>query len=148
MNVDPTLIERECRVFTRFLVRASATPYVVDRYLEAHRLSDTFAPASGVDRALVTVARWSPAVTQMADAYARLCARRGVLRKKLVLLLAILETSSPFYRSIDNEPSRSFAMVVLHLAAVGSLGVLATVVGMLAFLPLRFTEQVWKRRDE
>ncbi len=148
MKVDPTLIEQECHVFTRFLVRAPATPYVRDKYLEAHRLSGTFVPAAGVDSALVTVARWSPAVTRVADAYARLCAPRGVLRRKLVLLLAILETSPPFFRAIDYEPSRSWAMASLHLAVTATIGIGAAAVGMIAFLPLRLTEGVWKRRGE
>jgi hypothetical protein len=137
MSTDRATLERECQVFTRHIARMSPTPYVIGKYVEAHRVSPAFVAAERLEQWLVAAARFGPAVTRLADAYARLFAPRGVLRKKLVLLLAILETSAPFHRAIDHEPPRQLLAAMLHLAVTGLAGALAALVGVMVFVPLR-----------
>ena len=137
MSQELARLERECRVFTRFIARRTATPYVVSKYVDAHRISPAFAAMDRFDRWLVAFARWSPAVARLADAYGRLFIPGGLLRRKLVLLLAVLESSPPFYRDIDREPSRPLLVALLWLAVSGVGGGLAAVVGTAVFAPLR-----------
>jgi hypothetical protein len=145
---DPDQLERECAVFTRFLTRAPASPYVVRKYLDAHATLHTLHVSDEGERAVVRVAASSPAITRLADAYARICAPRSLLRKKLSVVLAILETTAPSHRAIDTAPERGGAASVLELALVGGLGVAAALTGVLLFVPLRAMARVLGPRHE
>jgi hypothetical protein len=134
---DQEPLARECDVFARFLVRAPASPYVVQTYVRAHDALSALRSSSAAERALVAVATRSPALTRLADAYARARAPRSLLRRKLSLLLSILETTPPSSRVIDGAPSRGPAAGVLELALIGIGGVLAIVAGVLIVVPLK-----------
>jgi hypothetical protein len=134
---DPDHLERECAVFTRFLTSVPATPYVIRKYVSAHTVLHTLHAGDEGERAVVRVAASAPAIARLADAYARICAPRSLLRKKLSVLLAILETASPSHRAIDAPPARGAVAAALELALVGALGVAAAVTGVLLFVPVR-----------
>jgi hypothetical protein len=138
MTVNHADLEQECRVFTRFISRVEPSPYVTRKYVDAHRLGPDLAPADLFDGWLVAVARSSPPLTRLADAYARHFAPRTTLRRKLVLLLAILESSPPFNRVIDRVPARPFVIAVLALAVTGLGGLAAALAGAALFAPIRF----------
>jgi hypothetical protein len=59
------------------------------------------------------------------------------LRKKLVYLLAILETSSPYFRFFDQAPGRNKVMVFLTLGLRGSGFALALLLSFFMYLPFR-----------
>jgi hypothetical protein len=60
-----------------------------------------------------------------------------LLRRKLVLLLAILETSAPFAGHIDDPGSGSRITLPLRLAGRGLVAALALLAGTLLLLPAR-----------
>ena len=126
-------LEQECRTFTRLLTHSSATPYVIGKYADAHRVHVSLAQPDGFDRVLVRSAASGPLLARLADAYARRVMPRGVLRRKLVLLLAILETSPGFHRTIDAGPERSVAGAVMALASATIAGALAAMAGFVIF---------------
>ncbi len=101
MTADSEHLERECRTFTRLLSGMPASPYVIIKYIDAHGVHPALDDAAGFERTLIHAASAGPFAARLADAYARRAMPRGVLRKKLVLLLAILETSRGFHREID-----------------------------------------------
>lgn len=117
-GVDQRL-ERECRVFTRYLAGREPTPYVIEKYRAAHAVDASYRTDSAFDGRLVAVARLHPLLAWLVDAAARFLAPRGTLRKKLVLLLAILETSPPFFSSLERleegRRGREFAALTLRL---------------------------------
>lgn len=83
----------ECRVFCRYLAGVTPDEYIQSWYRRGHaaipyRLTGAL---DRFDRVLVRFARLGAAAARMADAYARRFRSCGVLRQKLVLLLAILE---------------------------------------------------------
>jgi hypothetical protein len=63
---------------------------------------------------------------------------RGVLRKKLVLLLAILETSPQVHTIVDRAPAQTASGAIVALAVAGVAGLAATGGGLLWFGLLRF----------
>jgi hypothetical protein len=128
--------ERECRSFTRFLLRTDPSDYVIGKYLEAHRVCPDYAGGDEFGRWLVRTASRGPRMAALADGFAALCDRRGLLRKKLVLLLAILETSTPAYRMLEPVDRAAFA-TVLALAWRGLGSVIVTALGIAVFLPVR-----------
>jgi hypothetical protein len=135
-------LEQECRTFTRYLVRRDPTPYVIGKYAAAHTASPAMARAEGkassrFDVRLTAIARRHPVLAVMADAYARIFAPRGLLRKKLVLLLAIIETSPVLFREVDLVRTPPLPLQAAALGARFALFALALIAGTIIFLPLR-----------
>ncbi|SRR5712692_4694078 len=133
---DPERLTAECEVFTWFLVGAEPSGYVVERYRAAHAMSRTYIPPDRFEMWLVRLARSGPFWTKLTDSYARVFAPRSALRKKLVLVLAILETCPPYYRAWEpgGTARRSALLLVLGARGLGFLGALA--VGTLVCSPL------------
>jgi hypothetical protein len=119
-DVDPIeVLAAECRVFTRYLLDADTPSEVMAAYQRAHEVS-AVAPRRAsrpLDRALLRVALLGPGFTRAADGYAAAFAKASVLRRKLVLLVAILE-------------SRQHTAAVLDTAAPGSRAAWVFAVGL------------------
>jgi len=127
---------RECEVFTRYLAGRPPTPYVVRRYADAHAVLANMEPRDGHGRWLLRVARTGPLSCRIADAWARLAAPRSALRNKLVVLLAILEVSPPFAAALD-QPRGGRALEWARISVSGMVSLLALLVGLVLFLPVR-----------
>lgn len=133
--MTPGTLERECAVFTRALLGVAPSAYVVDRYVTAHRHREELTASTARDLALLRVARRGAWWCRLADAFAARFRRTGVLRAKLVVLVAILETAPPFYRTID-PPGRSVPVTILELAGRGIAAIAATVVAVIVVGPV------------
>jgi hypothetical protein len=136
-SVSAETLAEECRVFTRYLAASGPTTYVVEQYIKAHHTSQKFSPADLFDQRLVGFARRRPLSTRLADSFARVFAPSSLLRRKLVLLLAILETASPTCHVIDRPPSRSRMVLASQLAAKMALWLIALVVASAILFPSR-----------
>lgn len=129
-------LERECRVFTRYLAGVAPPPEATRKYVEAHRVTRAFTHGPSFERFLVAVARLTPPLTMLADGHARLVAPRSLLRKKLVLVLAILE-SSRNYRALEPGRPRPAGQLIGVLLLHVVLAMAAAAVGIIVFLPLQ-----------
>ena len=147
MSTTSRSVERECRVFTRYLIGRSPEPYVVTKYVDAHRIVATYSSEDRFGRALTSVARIHPMVARSADAYAGLFAPRSLLRKKLVLLLAILETCAPSYQLLELAAPVSRPLLLLQVAGRGACSLLALLAGALVLFPLQLVLGLAGRRD-
>jgi hypothetical protein len=127
---------RECEVFTRHIAGRRPTPYVIGRYAAAHAALAGMEPQDGHGRWLLRVARSGSAACRVADVWARLAAPRSALRKKLVVLLAILEVSPPYAAELD-QPSGGRSLEWARIVASSLTSVIALVVGLVLFLPVR-----------
>jgi hypothetical protein len=115
----------ECDVFTRYLIGEAAPADVRIAYQRGHgaaALTDAAHP-SPRDRATMAVATRGPGWARAADSFAAVAGRGGLLRRKLVLLVAILESRGDSSRQIDAAVSQSLALWVLRVgvAAIGSV---------------------------
>jgi hypothetical protein len=129
------MLERECRIFTRYIAGRDPTAYVIKKYSDAHAACETFA-GDRFDDCLIGVARLHPACTLIADAYARLLAPHSAFRKKLILLLAILEVSPPFFRELDRPAKESIAPQAMKIGLRIVALIPAVIFGVLLFLPI------------
>lgn len=129
-------LARECRVLTRHLTGAEPGDYVTARYLDAHRVRPGFLPRTRLDRFLCAFARVSPLTARVADSWAAIFAPTSTLRRKLVLLLAMLESCAPHYRRLEDvKGGRTLA--IAGLALRGVLAVLTLLLSLLVFVPAR-----------
>jgi len=135
---DPRLA-RETDVFARYLIGAPAGACAAERYAAGHAGLPPTCPAAG--RVLVGVAAVHPLLTRIADAYARLLAPRSLLRHKLVLLLAILESSAGSHAAFAPRPGSPLG-VVFRLAATGAVFAVCLVAGIILLGPLHLISRV------
>jgi hypothetical protein len=130
-------LERECEIFTRFLVGTAPNPYVSSQYARAHDVNPSFGESSRFDERLLRLVVRFPSLTASADAFARIFAPRCVFRRKLVLMFAILESTDPFYRTLEDVTPTSPAAALLGMTIRGCVWLVALAVGTLVFLPLK-----------
>jgi hypothetical protein len=131
-------LAHECHVFCRYLVRSSAPPDVLDAYRRAHAMGSV-APderLSALDRSLLRVASMGPLWVRLADAYAALFARASLLRRKIVLMVAILETRGSSAAVLDTATPGSRAGLVADLTLRASFAVVQLVIAAVVISPL------------
>jgi hypothetical protein len=132
-------LAQECDVLCRYLVRQPAAPDVVASYLRAHTIgsvaSDGTTPA--VDQALLSLARMGPRRARLADSYAAVFARSGVVRRKVILLVAILESRGATAAALDTAVPGSRLMWIAELAGHALLAAARLGVAVLLVLPMR-----------
>jgi hypothetical protein len=138
---DSGAIRAEADVFCRYLVGASASSYVVEKYASGQKVLPGDGPRSSRDpfgERLVRFALRGRMHTQLADTYARFFAPYGLLRQKLVLMLAILENSPGIGRNLNSSLSatRFRICVALLQEALGTAMSLAVAVLVLGPLQL------------
>jgi hypothetical protein len=134
---SPQLLERECTVFSEYLLGRAPHDYALRKYLEAHEVTTAFSPKDPFGVLLLRVARRHRLLTKVADSYARVFAPGTLLRKKLVLLLAILETSAPSCHVIDSVDGGSMVSLLSRLFVRGLGSTASLAIGTLVFVPAR-----------
>jgi hypothetical protein len=112
---------------------------VVEQYLRAHRLHSSFQESQigPFDRILLGLSLRSQAALAMADTYACMLASRSMLRKKLVLLLAILESSPGMFDQLETPSASSAFGARLTLGALGVRFGAVLAFSVLVLLPVR-----------
>jgi hypothetical protein len=110
-------LERECDTFCTAMIGHPPPESVRAAYVRAHEAGSIQRGLSEkptrFDDWLVRFARGGPARTSLADSYSVLFARTTPLRRKLVLLLAILESTAPTSRIVDTpDPGSSHGFLV------------------------------------
>lgn len=115
--MSPGSFERECRAYARYLIGREPSPYVVAKYGEFHdQCAAKVAPADRFDRFLSDLSSRGPFWTRLADVYAGRFARQAAVRKKLVLMLALLESSPGSFEYLDGVDGGGALRVWLRLA--------------------------------
>src|SRR5262249_24346037 len=88
------VIEKECKTFATYIVGKPPSAYITAQYAAAalaHGLASD-ADLSCFDRVALALGRSGSVFTRSADAFCSIFARRSVLRRKLIVLAAILES--------------------------------------------------------
>lgn len=139
-TVDSNVLDRECAVYCRYLVGQEPNEYVKQKYRAAHQSgllrSERAHPA---DAFLVKIASIAPWGTKIIDSYTRLFRPLSMVRKKLVLVLAILESCAPSDAYLNSEDSDSIPLLCLRLVQRCTSFVLVVLVGILVILPADLT---------
>lgn len=140
-------LDDECSGYCRYLTGRRATDYVASKYAAAHvhrRRELTAAPRT-FDRLLWRLSTQGVWATRLADGYARFMAPSGVLRKKLVLLLAILECSPPFYEFVDSADAHGNVAACVRLAVSMALGGAISLAALVAIGPFHLLHAIFHR---
>jgi len=145
---DDNRLVRECQVFTDYLSGLQSSPYVLQKYLDAHEKVIRYDPANAFDRVLLRFATAGPNFTRLADSYACVFAPASTLRRKLILLLAILESSPLGGRFLESVDTQNRGLLVLRLALRGLLFLVRLLFATAVLLPLQLTLRLLEGRAE
>lgn len=137
MESDRSALDDECVRFCRYLTGRAADPYVSEWYARARTARPAmFEPRAPFDGTLLAAARlrWLP--LRCVDMVARFLAPGSAVRRRLVLVAAILENAPATYETFESPDTDSPAGFILRMlprgcASVGALGLGALVIGSL-----------------
>jgi len=136
---DDERVNVECRVFTRYLTGQLPDRYISKKYAEAFSSGQPLSRdlQSGFDALLVRLASIHPLLVRAVDAFSRLFYKDSTLRKRLVLLLALLESQASSAVVIDHPDQTTITGFVFTMAV--QLLVFSVLLGVatLFLLPLR-----------
>jgi hypothetical protein len=128
MSISSADLREEGALLARYLLGREAPPEAAQRYVEgcAQLFVD---PASPEDSSLMTFIRRHAWSLPCLDAACGLLHPRSLLRQKLILMLAILETIPGLAETFIARPAPRFA-VLLRLAATGFVASLKIAAGV------------------
>jgi len=131
VTASPTDLAEEARIFGRYLVGVTPPPELIDRYRDASTVLFT-APPPPADAALLAFVRRRPWSVGLLDGACALLRPGGLLRSKLLVMSAILETSPAF---ADEFLPRSlpFLGLATRLAVSGTAAVLRATLGAVVY---------------
>jgi len=127
-------LRQEAILFGRYLVDREPSADLIERYVEANQL--LFANDAGFERELLDFARRHPWSIGMLDASAGILGGNSVLRKKLLLMTAILETT-PEYVEQTQPRAASLPSLVFHVGTASARAAFNMASGLALRLVLR-----------
>jgi nucleoside-diphosphate-sugar epimerase len=146
-SCDLVTIDSECDVFSRYLVSEPPTDSIRRQYQMAILARDlaTETELTAFDRRTLGLARRNIFFTRVADAYCAIFHRHGVLRRKLILLLAILEHGPPTATRFDQPTIRGAICVATNLLLLGVSFSLLLLFGIFLLSPAHL---FWRRQAQ
>jgi len=136
---DRDRLKTECHVFTQYLTDQPPDSYILKKYSEAiiDKQPAAFQLQSAFDALLLKLAIVHPWMTRATDIYSRFFFSGSVLRKKLVLLLAILETHEPVASRLDAATRTGLTRFILLFTGQSVIAGLLLVLSTLTLSPVR-----------
>jgi nucleoside-diphosphate-sugar epimerase len=134
---NETQLRRECRILVSYLSGTAASAYITEKYVDAHQRVPALKALAGFDTLMVRLASIHPAFTRVIDSYAQLFAPTSALRNKLVLTLALLETSGTSDKILETVDSGSKAKLSLILLGHGLRFLFCLAAGIVILTPFR-----------
>lgn len=139
MTESPTsAYDDECVRFTGYLIGMAPNAYVRGHYARACAARGLAGgDDTAFDRFTLRFAAQNRLFLRAADAYCALLARSGGLRRRLVLLAAILEHAAPTEAAFEPPVRRGAFGVLLRLAGHGLGFAAALILGLAVLAPAR-----------
>lgn len=137
-------IDAEARSLAAYLLNLAPDDHTLRRYRAAFAQRVLAAhPNASIDRLTCALAATGPRLAAFADAYASFFLRRGQLRRRLVVLLALLEATDPGEQRLTIRPRRRGSRIIpspwlrafIDLALIGLRAGLLTALATLVLLP-------------
>jgi len=146
-NERISALDRECLAFSAYLVRQRPNDYVMSKYREAHGVSGDFKQGEEIffDRLLINASFAHPAAAKLVDAYTAIFRRKSAVRRKWVLLLAILESCTPTHLEFDRPDGGGKAKLAAGLVWRGLIFILALAVSIIVFMPFHVVWALWRK---
>lgn len=133
---DPTrALDREGRSLARYLTGRSPTEYVLGCYRRG-RSSPGGPPDTPLDRVLLAVAHRGRPAARIADGYARMACPTGGFRRRLTLMVAILENAPDSHLELNAALTGPSWVILLRVAASVAASAACLVLGIVLLGPV------------
>lgn len=143
---DRAILERECAVLCTYLIEQQPTTYVVNKYLEGVEAKKLAGPhLDRFEKALTKISLRAPRFIKTLDTYSRLFNSNSLFRKRLILLLAILESSSPTHVYLDSLGVQSNGVFYLRFAKQGVVFFFNLIFTLIFLLPVHFLFKIFDK---
>ncbi len=130
-------LKKECALFTHYLIGRGPDEYVQKKYIKAHNISIYERDAGLFDSLLIKAANRNEFILKLADSYTSIFYKNAVLRKKLVLMLSILECCNSTYGDVDRGNEGPVSIMLAQLAQRTFFFIVTLAAGYLLFSPLK-----------
>ncbi len=127
----------ECELFTNYLIGRSPDEYIQAKYLQGHAAANLEKDAGLLDAILIRTANSNSFFLKLADVYTSIFYRNAVLRKKLLLMLAILECCKATYHEVDKVSNSSGIIFGIRLFQKAFIFLLSLFISIIIFSPFR-----------
>ena len=138
-NIIKPGLDEECIKFCRYLINRTPDSYVQKKYQEGHKACPALngASADQFDRLLIRIAIMNPFITKLVDTFTSIFCRFSLFRKKMVLLLAILESCNPTHQYLDSADTSIRPVLLIKMIYRGVLFIFSLLLSIIIILPLR-----------
>lgn len=134
-------LEQECQLFARHLVGKGVGGQLIEAYRRAHEEDGPLTnEAQGFERKVLAMARKGGLRLSIADAYVRLLLPTSILRRKLIMVTALLENSVDGADRFNMERSRGAIFGSIKVLYWGMRYALLFAVGALVLGPRHLFE--------
>lgn len=142
------VLDRECLAFSVYLIRQRPNEYVLAKYRDAHDASGIVElnEKSFLDRFLIGVAAVHPIGAKLVDAYTAVFYKRSAVRRKWILLLAILESCAPTFKYFDLPDGGGRFSMAARLLWQGLGFILAFSLSVILFAPAHLISVICSKR--
>lgn len=135
-------LDNECKVFYQYLISGSPDKYVLEKYNNAHTLGSLGQSyLSNFDKVLLAVAKKSTFLTKLVDVYTTIFFKNAIFRKKLILLIAIIETYAPACYKLDSVTVRSKTIFFIKVFSWLLVFAFSLLISTVLFMPLHVFEK-------
>lgn len=130
-------LDKECNRFCYYLIKQMPNKYVVEKYHDAHRVgSIKQSEISSFDNLLISIALINPFFTKLVDVYTGIFFKASIFRKKLILLIAILESCAPTCYYLDSVTQSGKAMFYVRMSYKTLFFIFSLFVSGIIFMPI------------
>ncbi|MFC1814568.1 NAD-dependent epimerase/dehydratase family protein [Thermodesulfobacteriota bacterium] len=139
-------VRKECRILVRYLIGSHVNAYTEKKYIQGHQklnmeLSDRF-----IDQLLMKKAIKSLFWVRLADIYSSIFYPQAAIRKKILLLIAILECQSFSYAQLDSVDEKSAFRLFLKLAKKGITSLIMLALSMILIGPFHAVSKLGENK--
>jgi len=118
------------------LIKQEPNSYIMKKFNEAHKVGSISPPSDTFNRLLLRLARTNPLWTKLVDTYSVVFCNSSVVRNKLILLLAILESNADTCVRLDAVDESRKLVFLLKIMGRGCIFVLVLFLSVIIFLPV------------
>jgi len=132
---------RECSIYTSYLVNWEADQYVLEKYHEAHTVSEILRHSDHkkLDTILVAISLRRRVHTKLVDVYTRMFYPTCIVRKKWILLLGILESYGPTHSYFETTENGGKSRLYLRMILSGCQFIVLLGIAVITLMPVHIT---------
>lgn len=136
-NSMDDILEKEARLFARYLLDCEPPPDMIDRYINANRkLGTDVVISTFIDEKIMEFALTHPRAIPFLDAAAGILQPDALLRKKIYIMAAVLEASPRYAKDFLSE-NLSPLLLIHRLMTNGLAAGIKILVGIPMYLIIR-----------